>query len=69
MYKNIVPERGLAMSIPTELDDKTLALLLTISDLCGQSDSAKHIVGVFTRSLEKAREYRDEDQPSKRRGF
>jgi hypothetical protein len=57
------------MSIPTELDDKTLALLLTISDLCGQSDSAKHIVGVFTRSLEKAREYRDEDQPSRRRGF
>ena len=26
-------------------------------------------VRVFTRSLEKAREYRDEDQPSKRRGF
>jgi len=29
------------MSIPTELDDKTLALLLTISDLCGQSDSVR----------------------------
>jgi hypothetical protein len=57
------------MSIPTELDDKTLALLLTISDLCGQSHSAKHIVTVFTRSLEVAREHRDEDQPDRRRGY
>jgi hypothetical protein len=57
------------MSIPTELDDKTLALLLTISDLCGQKHGPQQIVTVFTHSLEKAREYRDKDQPGKRRGF
>ena len=57
------------MSIPTELDDKTLALLLTISDLCGQKYGPQQIVTVFTHSLEKAREYRDKDLPGKRRGF
>jgi hypothetical protein len=57
------------MSIPTELDAKTLALLLTISDLCGQKYGPQQIVTVFTHSLEKAREYPDKDRPGKRRGF
>jgi hypothetical protein len=46
------------MSNPIELDDKTLALLVTLSDLSGQSHSIRHIVSVYIRSLEQVQEYR-----------
>ena len=50
---------------PPELDDKTLALLLTISDLCGGSDSPNTVVAAFERSLMRARKYRrDETKPA-----
>jgi hypothetical protein len=48
------------MSAP-ELDDKTLALLLTISDLCGESDSPKTIVAAYERSVARVRKYRQEE--------
>jgi hypothetical protein len=50
------------MTLPPELDDKTLALLIAVSNLCGNSDGTSHIVGVFEKSMQKAKEYRAEPE-------
>lgn len=43
----------------TDLDDKTFALLLAVSDLMERSDSPSHIVTVWNRSVKQVQEYRE----------
>jgi hypothetical protein len=42
------------------LDDNTLALLATLSDLTGNVHGLSHIENVFNRSVEQVKEYRRE---------
>jgi hypothetical protein len=46
------------MDSPPELDDKTLALLLAISDLVGKEKSASEIAKLFDNSLIKVGKFR-----------
>ncbi len=46
------------MGNPPELDDKTLALLLAISDLVGKEKSASEIANLFENSLIKVGKFR-----------
>lgn len=46
------------MDNPPELDDKTLALLLAISDLVGKEKSASEIATLFENSLIKVGKFR-----------
>ena len=58
------------MGVSSELDDKTLAVLVTLCDLSGQSHSIKHILSVFERSVEQVAAYREETaEPYKYNGF
>jgi hypothetical protein len=58
------------MATPVELDDKTLAILVTLSDLTGQSHSIRHIIDVFNRSVAQLQEYRtDPEKPYTYNGF
>jgi len=51
-------------------DEKTLALLVAVSELTGQKHSAGDIVAIYKRSIERARErLKDGDQPYTYTGF
>jgi hypothetical protein len=53
-----------------DVDEKTLALLLAISNLCGQTHSATHVASVYERSLDQAKDYREHgDQSAEYDGF
>jgi hypothetical protein len=59
-----------AMNIADELDDKTLALLVAVADLSGQSHGISHIAAVYSRAIEQVEEYRKEKAPPfKYQGF
>lgn len=58
------------MPTPVEPDDKTLALLVTLADLSGQSHGISHIIAVYSRAMEQIEEYRKEKPPPyKYQGF
>jgi hypothetical protein len=58
------------MSNSDEIDDKTLALLVTLADLSGQNHGIPHIVSVYESAVKKVQEYRQEKAPPfKYQGF
>lgn len=58
------------MTIPPELDDQTLATLVTISELAGQGHSIRTIVNAYETALKQVREFRkDESEPQPHHGF
>ena len=58
------------MTIPPELDDQTLATLVTISELAAQGHSIRTIVSTYETALKQVREFRtNEDEPYTRHGF
>ncbi len=58
------------MELSDEIDDQTLALLVTLADLSGQTHGIPHIVSVYKTAVEKVREYRETKAPPfKYQGF
>ncbi|MDP9049169.1 MAG: hypothetical protein M3O31_00380 [Acidobacteriota bacterium] len=59
-----------AMTNPDESDDKTLALLVALADLSGQSHGVSHIAAAYARAIQQVEEYRKEKAPPfKYQGF
>jgi hypothetical protein len=58
------------MAIPDEIDDQTLALLVALTELSGQTHGIPHIVSVYKSAVEQVREYREKKAPPfKYQGF
>jgi hypothetical protein len=58
------------MDLSTEIDDQTLALLVTLSELTGQNHDIPHIVSKYADAVEQVREFRKiKPPPFKYQGF
>jgi hypothetical protein len=58
------------MDLPDDIDDQTLVLLVTLTELSGQTHGIPHIVSVYKNAIKQVREYRQEKAPPfKYQGF
>jgi hypothetical protein len=49
------------MQIPEKMDDKTLAILMMISEFLDKKHDPRHVTTMYERALEKVKDYRQSE--------